>query len=615
MTVDERIEERLLTVPQRPGVYIHKDKEGTPLYVGKAAVLRNRLRSYFGRSRETSHKILKLVSRVADFEYIVTDTEQEALLLENTLIKKYKPRYNARLKDDKTYPFIKIDFSEEFPRVYITRRASGGRKARYFGPFASAGSMRQTLRLLDRLFPYRTCTKNITGKDEHPCIQYHINRCIAPCTGYASKEEYMAVIEQVVKFLEGNTSAVVKDLKSGMRKASDTLEFERAAILRDRLQAIEKISEGQKMAGLSNSADMDAVGIFRRSNEACAEIFFIRHGTVAGRDSFIMEGVAEASDSQVISAFISQFYGRSPHVPKEIIVPVEVDSIDLISKWLNEKRGTTVSIRVPRRGVKKELLALVEKNAKERLLQLNMRRFTDEAATAKIMETLMEELGLPHIPRRIECYDISHIQGNYVVASMAVFENALPAPSQYRRFNIRFDPKNDDLESMREVIYRRFRRLKDSQETGEVIQSFGKKPDLVLIDGGKGQLGVAHEVILRLGLAEIPVVSIAKREEEIFHPENSDPIKLDRNSEALMLLQRARDEAHRFAITFHRNVRSKAAAKSALDDISGIGAKRKKALLRRFGSVAGIREATLEEIASAPGITQPLAIKLKANLG
>lgn len=603
---------RLSAVPQKPGVYIHRDAKGDVLYVGKSSSLRNRLRSYFGSKKNLDAKTFELVHRIADFEYIVTESEQEALLLENSLIKKHKPRFNVRLKDDKTYPYIKVDLTEDFPRVYVTRRTAND-GARYFGPFASAGSVRKTLDLLKRLFPYRSCTKGITGTDDRPCLEYHIKRCVAPCTGYASQVDYKEVIDQVLLFLEGNTKEVVSALESAMLEASESLEFERAGALRDRLRAIERVYEGQKVVGLGKE-NLDVIGAAFGGEEAWVEVFFVRHGNLTGRDHFTMTGTRDESGKEILERFIEQFYSSASHVPRSILTPEDVDAEGKIVDWLRDRREGPVDISVPQRGAKRRLMQMVTDNASQGLEQLKLKWISDTDRMESAMYELQEQLNLSDLPHRIECYDVSHIQGTNTVASMSVFQDGKPLSRDYRRFKIKTHDGNDDFASMREVLTRRFKRLKNAKEGGEESASFAAVPDLVLIDGGKGQLSSAVEAMLHLGLQDIQLASIAKREEEIFLPELAEPVIMPRNSQALFLLQRARDEAHRLAITFHRNLRGKSSVKSALDLVPGIGPKRRKVLIKTFGSVKGIREASEDDLAAAPGMTKKLAIQIKEHL-
>ena len=592
------------------------------MYVGKASVLRNRLKQYFGSTTNLTNKIRRMLGHLHDFEYIVTDSPAAALILENTLIKRYKPRYNARLKDDKTYPYLKIDLSEEFPRVYITRKVLKD-GARYFGPFATAGTVRKTMDLVKRLFPYRSCTKNITGKDARPCLEYYINRCVAPCTGAASKEDYAKVIGQVVMFMDGETSAVTDDLKTNMDQASEDLEFERAAVLRDRIKAVEKVAEEQRITVDANPiSDMDVIAMAQGNNESWVEVFFIRKGKLIGRDHFFMEGTKEDSVELVLGQFIKQFYQTAALVvPPRIVVQKMPEDEETITEWLRQVRGGAVRLVCPQRGIHKQLVQTVASNARQGLAQHRITWMGDADIIQQAMSDLEEELSLPLPLQRMECYDISHIQGSNTVASMVVFEDGKPKPAHYRRFKMKTVEGVDDFESIREVLRRRFKRLaaaRAAEQRGEGeglrVDSFGVIPDLVLIDGGKGQLSAALEVFLELGLDDIPLASLAKENEELFVPHTPEPIVLPRDSQALYLVQRIRDEAHRFAITYHRNLRSKSSLKSPLDNVTGIGPKRKRMLLRRFGTLKGIKEATVDDLASVPGMTRSLAIRLKQTI-
>ena len=600
-----------------------KDVRGNVLYVGKAAVLSNRLRNYFGSPANLPNKIRRMLGQLDDFEFIVTDTEAEALILENTLIKRHKPRYNARLKDDKTYPYLKIDLAEDFPKVYVTRKvAKDG--ARYFGPFASAGSVRQTMDLIKRLFPYRSCTKAITGKDPRPCLEYFINRCVAPCTGVASKEDYAKVIDQVTLFMEGDTEAVTSDLQTNMEKASEDLEFERAAVLRDRMRSVQKVAEEQQIKVDANPiSDMDVIAFTQSSQETWVEVFFIRHNKLVGRDHFFMDGAHDESPGLVMGQFIKQFYQSASAIPPRILLQHALEEEELIVQWLRELRGGPVRLVLPQRGQHKKLIDLVAENARQGLDHHRVRWLDNTDVIHGAMSELQEELSLPADLRRMECYDISHIQGTNTVASMAVFEDGKPKSSEYRRFKIKTVDGVDDFESIREVLRRRFKRMADvrakgirPEETGAKSneESWGIFPDLVLIDGGKGQLSAALEVFLEMGLDNVPLASLAKENEWLYVPHTPEPIVLARNSQALYLVQRIRDEAHRFAITYHRNLRSKSSLKSPLDLVTGIGPKRKRMLMRRFGTVTGIKQASLDDIAAVPGLTRSLAILLKQSL-
>ena len=611
--------DRLRAVPAKPGVYILRSRTGAVLYVGKAAKLRNRLRSYFAKSANLPGKIRQMVRRVAEFEYIVAESEQEALLLECNLIKQNKPPYNARLKDDKSYPFIKVDLTESFPQVYITRTVKRD-GSRYFGPFASASSVRRTLALLKKLFPYRSCTKTITGNDPRPCLDFYINRCVGPCIGAVDEQQYREVIDQVFLFLDGKADRILKSLEARMLTASEELEFERAATLRDQIQAIEKVHEGQKVLHLS-SETLDLIAMAADSDEAWMEVFFVRQGKLVGRDHFIMTSTKDDTPAEILSAFVKQFYEVNPYVPPRILVQEELVDAEAIEAWLGEKRRSKVRIYVPQRGEKRRLMRMVAENASEGMEQRRVQAAAEEGALGRAMEELQEALNLPTLPRRMECYDISNTQGSNPVGSMVVFEEGKPKSSDYRKFQIKSVDGVDDYSMMREMLTRRFRRLADPKSrvadveendgNGSNGQAWQQAPDLVLIDGGKGHLGAALQVFLELGITAIPLASMAKENEELFVPETQEPIVLPRTSPALFLVQRLRDEAHRFAITYHRQRRSKRSTASALDHVPGIGPKRRQMLIRQFGSVQGVREATLEDLAATPGMTLTLASKVK----
>ncbi len=626
--------ERLGSVPARPGVYLFKNASSQFIYVGKAANLRNRLRSYFGTPFGLAPKIRRMVQQARDFEFVVTHSESEALILENTLIKRHRPPFNTRLRDDKTYPYIKIDPSEEFPQVYFTRRVQND-GARYFGPFASAGSVRKTLALLKKLFPYRSCTKNITGTDARPCLEYYIHRCVAPCVGYADRDNYMEVIEQVLMFLDGKTTDVLRQLNHRMHEAAEKLEFERAARLRDQVQAIQRVGEDQKVVSLRNQ-DTDVIAMAQERNEAWVEAFFIRNGKLVGRDHFIMDGVQDEEEGRVLGTFIQQFYDRASYVPPTILMQHPADETPLLTEWLTGRRGTNVQLQVPVRGEKRRLVAMVAENASQGLSMSRAQRLAGQGALDSAMAEVQEALSLPRLPKRIECYDISHVQGSDTVGSMVVFQNGAPRKEHYRRFKVKTVEGPDDFESMREVLRRRFARMAASLPTEDNAEdavdssvenaeqlpeapdgkAWENVPDLVLIDGGKGQLSAVHGVFLEMGLSTdvVPLASLAKREEEIFVPHSPEPTMLPRNSQGLFLVQRVRDEAHRFAVTYHQRLRSKRQTRSGLDTVHGIGPKRRRMLMQRFGSVAAIREATLEELSAVPGMTRALAQNVKDEL-
>jgi excinuclease ABC subunit C len=613
------IEHRLRVTPEKPGVYLMKDAHDKVIYVGKALVLPNRLRSYFGSPNGLPTKIRRMVAQIADFEFIVTDTESEALILENTLIKRYRPYYNARLKDDKTYPYLKIDLNEEFPRIYITRQVARD-GARYFGPFATAGSVRQTMDLVKKLFPYRSCTKHITGSDPRPCLEYFIHRCVAPCSGYATREEYDEVIQQVILFMEGNTEVVTRDLRRKMTEASLNLEFERAGVLRDQIRSIDKVVEEQQIKVDGDpGTDLDAIAMAQGTNETWVEVFFVRRGKLIGRDRFLMEGTEGESPGLVLGQFAKQFYQSALVIPPTLLLQHELEEDRLIRDWLRERRGGVVKLLYPKRGHNKKLLDVVAENASQGLVQQRVKWMNNADVIQQAIAELQEELSLPDLPQRMECYDISHIQGSNVVGSMVVFQDGKPRPGHYRRFQIKTVEGVDDYASMQEMLRRRFKRLATartrSQRDGETsTDSWAMAPELVLIDGGKGHLSAALEVFLELGLDDIPLASLAKENEWLYVPHTPEPIILPRRSQALYLVQRLRDEAHRFAITYHRNLRSKGSLRSSIDMVTGIGPKRKRMLLRRFGSVQAIKEAPLDEIAAVPGLTRSLALRLKQTL-
>jgi len=597
-----------------------RSKTGLVLYVGKASNLRNRLRSYFSNSRKPDPKVRRLVKLIEDFDFIITESEQEALILECNLIKEYQPRFNSRLKDDKTYPFIKIDTSEAFPRVYITRNISKDSNSKYFGPFASAGSVRRTLGLLKKLFPYRSCTKVITGEDSRACLDYHIGRCVGPCIGAADEKEYGEVIDQVSMFLEGDTRQIVQSIKERMKLEAENLHFEKAAALRDQVSAIEKVNEGQKVLTLK-ADNLDIIGCSQTASEAWAEIFFVRQGKLIGRDNYLMT-VGEFDDlSSVQTAFIKQFYKVTPYVPPTILTQSMVgEEKESLENFLKSKRGSRVKIITPIRGERKKLVNMVVENANQGMQQLRVTRFVESGNNDTGMIELQEALSLPEKPSRIECYDISNIQGTNAVGSMVVFQDGKPKPSDYRRFKIKTVNQVDDYSMMREMLSRRFKRLKEvnSIDTNPVSKATTRKdtkwtetPKLVLIDGGKGHLGAALQVFLELGINDVPLASLAKENEELFIPDFQEPIVLPRNSQGLYLVQRARDEAHRFAVTYHRKRRSKNTIRSSLDMVPGVGPKKRRQLLTKYGSVAKIRESSLEDIASTPGLTKKLAEAIK----
>jgi len=604
----ERLKDQPKTLPATPGVYLFKDKAGKVIYVGKAANLRSRTRSYFAPTDTLIPKVARMMLKAVDLDFIVTDSEQEAIFLECNLIKKYHPRYNVSLKDDKSFPYLKVSLSEDYPRIYITRRLEQD-GSRYFGPYANAKSVRKTMDLIKKLFPYRSCRKKITGNDKRPCLEYHINRCVGPCIGEVSSIEYREVVKQVLLFLEGKQDKIVNQLKLKMGQSSKNLEFERAATIRDQLQGIEGVMERQKVIS-AKAVDEDAIAFVRDGDEACVQVFFIRSGKLIGNEHFILGGTRDEDSGQIMASFIKQYYNSATYVPPQIQLQYGVDD-SALSEWLEAKRGAKVKILVPQRGEKKKLVDLVAQNAAQLLEQRKIRKLSDAGKTAEALLELQQTLDLPNVPKRIECYDISNIQGSNAVGSMVVFYKGKPKKSDYRRFSIKMVPGVDDYAMMQEVLRRRFARASRLPDEGN---SWAVMPDLLLIDGGKGHLGVALQVLKESGVDSISSASIAKENEEVFLPSRDNPIILPNSSQALYLLQRIRDEAHRFAITYHRKARQKSAVASVLDDVSGIGAKRKKALMRRFGSVSKIRDASLDELTEVDGMNKALAQILKESI-
>jgi excinuclease ABC subunit C len=602
--------QRLSALPLAPGVYLLKREDGTVIYVGKAAALRNRVRSYFQSPRGMDPKTRELVSHVTDFEVIRTDTATEALILENELIKKLQPKYNVMLKDSKTYPYLKIT-NEEWPRIISTRRIvdDGGR---YYGPYTSAGSAYRALNLLNRLFPYRKCEKKITGHDE-VCLYYHMKQCLAPCISMATREEYMQAIDAAALFLSGRGEEILQPLEEEMQQAADAWNFERAAEIRNRIDAVRHVLAKQKVVS-SDNAHADVIAVAQGpGGDAGVQVGFLRNGKILGSEFFPMRTTVEDRPEEIVASFISQFYSEAALVPPRLYLhyPLPESEADVIGPWLDDRRGGRVEITVPRRGQKRSLVEMVGKSAIENLEQNRIKFLSDEMRMTAALTELAEALDLPRMPRRIECFDISNLQGTNPVASMVVFEDGRPAKKEYRRFTIKTVQGPDDFAMMNEVLKRRFRRAAESDEEAE--GKWTTLPDLVIVDGGKGQLSSALEAMAEVNV-HLPVVGLAKENEEIFLPGQMLPVILPRDSQALYLVQRIRDEAHRFALTFHRQRRSKASFGSRLDEVPGVGPKRRKALIRRFGSVRGIKEASVAELAAVDGISEALATQIKANL-
>jgi excinuclease ABC subunit C len=615
--VTPELESALAKLPDKPGVYLMKDDRGDVVYVGKAQSLRNRVRSYWQKGNYgplEGHRIRAVIDRIADVEVTQTDSVSEALLLEMNLIKRYRPRFNVRLKDDKSYPYIKVTLADDFPRVERTRKLVND-GSRYFGPYGSASSVDESMNLVRRLFPFRTCTIDIKDGEralQRPCLLYHIKRCQGPCIEAISKDAYRADIEQVGLFLEGRQETVVKALSKEMTSAAERTEYERAAVLRDKVRAIQRTMESQKMAAFART-ELDLVGMARQDNQAAIQLFVIRNGQMIGRDVFLLDAAHEAPDDEVLTSFLEQYYTRAGSIPREIYVPSASLDAGVLETFLGERRGGPVHLRVPQRGEKRELMALATRNAGETLAREQARWLADQGKTLAALEQLASALGLAGPPLRIECYDISNFQGSESVGSMVVFEDGKPRTGEYRRFRIRTVSGPNDFASHQEVLRRRFRTVRTGEEGSEEARRWSM-PDLVIVDGGKGQVSAAKETLDALGLHDLPLAGLAKEREELFLPEHSEPILLPATSPALYLVQRLRDEAHRFAITYHRGLRARRAVRSAFDDLPRVGPKRRRELLKVVGSVKRVRDAPVEQIAAVPGIGPSLAAKIKATL-
>jgi excinuclease ABC subunit C len=658
------IDQQLARLPDEPGVYKFYDAKGALLYVGKAQSLRSRVRSYFLKSATLEPHKRQMVTEVADIQYLLAETPTQALHFEADLVRHERPRYNVKLRDDKHYPYIRINVQEPWPKTMVARKMQRD-GARYFGPFTDATSVRQTLDTVNRLFPHILCNRVITGNDPRACLYYHIKRCPAPCIGAINNQDYRQIVDQMVGFLDGKSDKVLADMRREMEDAADSLEFERAADLRDRIRAAEKVVTQQQIV-YSSIADEDIIGVHHEGPYSAVQVFLIRNGRLIGREHFVLEGHGEESEEEIVWSFVVQYYSQTTDIPDELVLPVPIEDTDAIRVWLTDRRKEggsksrgKVRVTAPRQGEKRKLIELATNNAREVLEKLRAQWLADEARTTGAVVELQEVLELPQLPNRIECYDISHVQGTNQVASMVVFENGQPKRSAYRRFKIKHEHGNNDVLSMQEVIGRRFRRaltgqLRRAGEVGtwepaeeparadmaaesdvpneadagtagpeierEPEGGWAEMPDLVIIDGGPGQLNAALEILDTMEITELPVVGLAKENEEVFVRERAtgraqaNPVLLPRTSQAMYLVQRIRDEAHRFAITYHRQVRARTGLRSALDEVAGIGPKRKRELLRRFGSVRGIRAATLEEIAAVPGMTLKQAKLLKTSL-
>ena len=668
---------RLRLVPTQPGVYLMRDGQGRILYVGKASVLRNRVRSYFQKQDDLGIKVQHLVARIAAFDWIVTATEQEALILENNLLKEHHPRYNIKLRDDKQYLYLRVTTGQRYPRVGTVRRTVQD-GSRYFGPYTDSGALRETIKHLQRLFLFRTCTLDMERVYPRACLLFHIKRCSAPCIRAIEESEYRDSVKHLLDFLDGRGKAAIDALRASMAEAAESLQFERAAALRDRVRSAEQIVEKQRITSVGRG-DLDAIAYAADIDDVVVQVFTVRDDNVIGREEFVLQDTSGALAEEVVAQFLQQYYARATFVPPVILLPVSPTDEKPLRAWLTERRGGTVRLEVPQRGPKRDLLELVTRNANLALERLRTEWLADRRRTTGALRELAEALHLPEPPRRIECYDISHVQGTSTVASMVVFEDGKPATHAYRRFRMKAGDQNDDFKSMHEVISRRFKRAVATATTSALVSTadsdsdnetgidpemvsesvvpddageiglmtadddgasdeapddiadrgggagvtadakgWGTWPDLVIIDGGKGQLGAAlaalGEIGVDVGAGGLPVVGLAKQFEEIFRPGHTQPVLLPRSSQALFLVQRVRDEAHRFAVTFHQQVRAKRQVGSRLDRIDGIGPKRKKALMLRFGSLTGIRAATDEELLAVPGITRTIVAQLREQL-
>lgn len=625
-TPSPHIQDILNNLPAEPGVYQMIDPNGTIIYVGKAKSLRHRVRSYF-QPGNIDTKVLRIRHEVVDIQFIMTGDELKALITEAELIRVHKPRYNIMLKDDKHYPYIRVRTGDNFPTVEMTRRLDRGDGHRYFGPFTSAGGVRETLDVLRKAFPYLTCDRVITGQDERACLYYDIKLCGGPCIGAQSKDEYWENIREIMRVLEGHADTVLQDLRAKMESASENLDFERAAMLRDRLRVVAQISARQRLVS-DLDANQDVIAFAQEGSDACVQMFLIRGGRLVGSEYFALTGTEDENPEDIVRNFLTQFYQDATDIPQEVVLPHSVEEARIIEQWLRDKRGgKKVKLTVPQRGNKRELVTLAAQTASEKLGILRSQWASDTVKQETAMRDIETALGLPQPPNRIECYDISTTQGTAIVASRVVFVQGVPRKGEYRRFNIQTvaHEGSDDYQSMREALTRRFRRYTDSLEDPAVItpgktdhdETWRLLPDLLIVDGGKGQLGVAVEVLAEFNLTDrVPVCGLAKQFEEIYLPDRPTPVILPRRSEGLYLLQRVRDEAHRFAITSHRARRAKAGLASRLEEVPGIGPARRKALLRAFNKdIEAIRAASIEDLIAVPGITREIAENIKMVLG
>ena len=599
------LENKLAMLPDKPGVYIYRDNQGHILYIGKAVSLRQRVRSYFQASADHSSKVRALVQKIHDLEIIVTNNEVDALILESNLIKEHQPWFNIRIKDDKHYPYLKLTMREAYPRLVVARRIQKD-GAKYFGPYPNGLVMRDTLKLIRRIFPLRTCKQQLNGQPTgRPCLNFHIKRCLGPCTGEVSREQYLEVVQAVDMLLSGRYDSLTKQLSERMQAVAEALQFERAAELRDQINAIKRISEKQKMIA-ADLGDRDIIAMARGVGETCVGMLLMREGHTIGREHYFLTGTEDLSSGEVLAGYLKQHYANNSFIPPEIILSASLpdNEADLISEWLSQRRGTKVHLLVPKRGDKKQLVEMVEKNASLAMEERLTRTVNQEELLQSALEELADHLELSAPPRRIECYDISNTSGQEAVGSMVVMLDGQPARSEYRRFRIRDIEGPDDYAMMQQVLRRRLRRVQQDDAR------FADLPDLIVIDGGKGQLSSALQVLHELGFAQIPVVGLAEAEEHIFRPGTSEPLILPRQSQSLYLVQRIRDEAHRVALTYHRQLRAKKQVASWLEGCPGIGPARRTALLRAFGSLNKVKAASEAELAQVAGMTKQAAANL-----
>jgi excinuclease ABC subunit C len=610
--VDERVENQLKRLPAKPGVYIFRDGRGQVLYVGKAKSLRPRVRSYFQATADTRQAIAQLPRRVADVEVIVTGSEVEALHLEQNLVKRHRPPFNVRLRDDKSFPYIAVTVEDDFPRVMFTRERHR-RGVTYFGPYANAKKVRETLDVLNRVFQYRPCEGPKPGRHSGiPCLDYHIDRCHAPCVGYISKDDYGQIIDGVVNFLSGDTRTIERELERQMHDAADAERFEEAARYRNRLFAVRRLTERQAVEKRS-VGDVDVIGIAVDGDQAAVQIFPLRGGRMIDRYGFHLENVDGQETSSLLETFCVEYYGSAPSVPPQIVVPRDAGDVAALEQFLSDRRGSRVEVRAAERGEKRRLLDLAEQNARLALESESFQTEQKRLRRVEALEELREALNLESLPIRIECFDISNIQSTEPVGSMVVFQDAMPKKAHYRKFAIRDLDGQDDFAAMAQVIERRFARMRDVADD-EYDDGFAAVPNLVVIDGGKGQLSAALAAMQRFDLPRVAVISLAKRIEEVFVPGSPDPVLLDPHSPGLQLLQRVRDEAHRFAVGFHRQRRDAAARESIFDTIEGVGPVRRRALLRHFGSAERVLAASQEELEGVPGVPAKTARAIYAQL-